>query len=145
MKECFYFPPGGTNFALTPVHNVYNRKSRRCVADWPDATQNTNSCSSLHSENTHLLMIYPHVRNAKVINATRTLFSASAQLADMVIKPQETIRSSTENSNLAPVAMASERFLYRYFLASQMIINPSFVFQTGGFDFGLTCFISEYN
>lgn len=39
--------------------------------------------------------------------ATRTLASASAQLADMVVKPLETISFSTENSNLAPVAMDS--------------------------------------
>lgn len=31
--------------------------------------------------------------------------SASAQLADMAVKPLETISFSTENSNLAPVAV----------------------------------------
>lgn len=56
-----FFLPGGTNLALTWVHNIHNRKSHRYVADWLDAIQNTNSCSSLNSENTQLLMIYQHV------------------------------------------------------------------------------------
>lgn len=60
--EGLVFFPGETNLALTSVHNVCNRKSHRCVADWLDAIQNSSSCSSSNSEITQLPMIYQHVK-----------------------------------------------------------------------------------
>lgn len=77
-------------------------------------------------------------RNAKVIDArgnahTRLCFCTAGRYG------RQTISFSTENSNLAPVGVDSYSPFYRYcFLASQMIVNPSFVCQTRCFDFGPT-------